>query len=254
MSLGSAVHAALRGWWHLPAQHRTPDAVAGAVAQHWSEAGFADTAMSQRWLLRAQQMVARYVAAETARWQAVRAAGIDQPRRVETSLPVRVREDLVLAGRPDRVDERPVPDDPSRTELVVVDYKTSRRRLDSGDARASRTLAIYAAAAEFVLRGPSTRVELHHLPTGDVAAWQHDVEARDRQVRRAVAVADDIVTAQTRADDEPVDEVFPPRVGPLCGWCDYRDSCPEGAAAAPAVAPWEALEPSSGSSGMIPDD
>jgi hypothetical protein len=248
MTLGSAVHAALRGWWHLPPEHRTPDVVAGAVAEHWSDAGFADPAMSRRWLHRAQQMVARYVGAETERWQLVQASGIDEPLRVETSLPVRVRADLVLAGRPDRVDERPLPGDPASTELVVVDYKTSRRPLDAGSARASRTLAIYAAAAEYVLHGPATRVELHHLPTGDITAWRHDVEARDRQVRRAVAVADDIARAEQRADDDPVDEVFPPRVGPLCGWCDYRDSCPEGAAAAPAVAPWEALEPRSGSS------
>lgn len=248
LSLGSAVHAALRGWWYLPPERRTPDVVAAAVAEHWSDAGFADAAMSRRWLRRAQQMVARYVRAETERWAVVQAAGIDQPRRVETLLPVRLRDDLVLAGRPDRVDERPMPDDPGRTELVVVDYKTSRRPLDAEAARASRTMAIYAAGAQSVLRRPATRVELHHLPTGDIVVWQHSAEARDRQVRRAAAVADDIAGAQERADDEPVDEVFPPRVGPLCGWCDYRDSCPEGSAAVPEVAPWEALEPSAGRS------
>lgn len=247
-SLGSAVHAALRGWWYLPPDRRTPDVVAATVAEHWSDAGFADTAMSHRWLARAQQMVARYVGEETERWAGVQACGIDQPRRVETSVSVRVRDDLVLAGRPDRVDERPVPAEPTRTELVVVDYKTSRRPLDADTARASRTLAIYAAAAEAVLRRPATRVELHHLPTGRIATWQHDVEARDRHLRRSVAVADDIATAEKRVDDDPVDQVFPPRVGPLCGWCDYRDSCPEGAAAVPAAAPWEALEPGTGTS------
>ena len=248
-TMGAAVHAALRGWWAESSVPRRSADVADDVERHWSDAGFADRDMSQRWLHRSQQMVARYVEAETARWATLLARGIDRPVRVETALPLRVRDDLVLAGRPDRVDERPVPGDPDRTELVVVDYKTAQRPLTDDDARASRTLAIYAAAAQAVLRRPATRVELHHVTTGRIARWQHDLSTRDRHVQRAVGVADDIVRAELRADTDPVDEVFPPRPGPLCGWCDYRDSCSDGAAAAPAVDPWAALEPTTGASG-----
>ena len=37
------------------------------------------------------------------------------------------------------------------------------------------------------------------------------------------------------------DEVFPPRTGPGCGWCDYQRSCPEGQAAVAPHRPWDAL-------------
>jgi hypothetical protein len=37
------------------------------------------------------------------------------------------------------------------------------------------------------------------------------------------------------------DEVFPPRTGPGCGWCDYQRSCPEGQAASAPHRPWDAL-------------
>ena len=73
-------------------------------------------------------------------------------------------------GRADRIDSRPGPDGP---ELVIVDYKTGRTGLDADDARGSQALALYAYAAERVFRRPCRRVELHHLPTGTVAAHEH---------------------------------------------------------------------------------
>ena len=36
-------------------------------------------------------------------------------------------------------------------------------------------------------------------------------------------------------------EVFPPRPGPSCAWCDYRRHCPEGTEAAPPRRPWDGL-------------
>jgi hypothetical protein len=40
-----------------------------------------------------------------------------------------------------------------------------------------------------------------------------------------------------------VDEVFGPRTGPICGWCDYRAHCSQGRAAAREKSGWAALEP-----------
>lgn len=243
LSLGGAVHRALAGWWaaprpdERPAPDRVADRVAEQVAdqvvQEWVDDGFRDAEQSQRWRERAQVWVHRYVSAETAR-----RVGIGDPVRVEATLSVRCSPTVALSGRPDRVDERPGPDGP---ELVVVDYKTSRRVPTQDDARASRTLAVYAAAAEAVLRRPALRVELHHLPSGQVVPWRHDREARDRQVQRAVAVAEECRDADARyaAGDH---QGFPARPGPLCAWCDYRVCCAEGAAAAEAAAPWAALE------------
>ena len=86
---------------------------------------------------------------------------------------------LAFNGRADRIDSRPGPDGP---ELVIVDYKTGRTGLDADDARGSQALALYAYAAERVFRRPCRRVELHHLPTGTVAAHEHTDESLARQV------------------------------------------------------------------------
>lgn len=242
-SLGAATHVALARWWLLGEEQRTPQRVADEVDKGWTDAGFADPAMSQRWRARARAMVAAYVDAETVRRQILHSHGLVEPRRVETSLYLRWDETLVLAGKPDRIDERPVGDD-GATELVVVDYKTGRHPPTESDARSSRTLALYAAAAEATLRRPSLRVELHHLPTGSITVWRHDETSRDRQVRRAAAVAGDCraVEEELRAGG-CADTLFPAQPGKLCVWCDFQASCPEGREVGPPVEPWAALEP-----------
>lgn len=234
LSLGAAVHVALARWWTLPVECRAPQAVAAVVDEVWTPDGFRDREQSDRWRARARTMVADYVEAETAR-----RTGLADPVRVEAAVALRCSPTVAVGGRPDRIDERPTGEG---TELVVVDYKTGRRGVSGDDARASRTLAIYAAAAEATLRRPATRVELHHLPTGSVAVWRHDVVARDRQVARSIDVAEECrrVEAEVAAGTSPP---FEPRPGPLCAWCDYRAACPEGAAAVPAAAPWAGLEP-----------
>jgi PD-(D/E)XK nuclease superfamily len=123
-----------------------------------------------------------------------------------------------------------------------VDYKTGRHLLTVDDARTSLPLALYALAAERVMRRPCRRVELHHLPTGRVLAWEHTPESLARQLRRAEDIA-----AECAAADELFrggadrDEVFPPRPGSACGWCDFRGRCPEGTAASEPRRPWDAL-------------
>jgi hypothetical protein len=244
-TLGAATHAALARWWQLADRERTPARVSAEVGSAWTVAGFADEAMSDRWRVRATAMVAAYVAAESERRAVLAPHGLAEPRRVEASVAMRVSDSVALMGRPDRVDERP---SSAGTELVVVDYKTSRRPLGEHDARTSRTLAVYAAAAEATLGTCATRVELHHLPTGEVQVWRHDRESRDRQVARAAAVAEECRAVEARLTaGEPSEQLFPPSPGPLCSWCDYRDSCPEGIGTGPAAQPWAGLEPDGGS-------
>jgi hypothetical protein len=88
-------------------------------------------------------------------------------------------------------------------------------------------------------------VELHHLPTGEVLAWSHTTESLARHLGRAEAIAEECAAADERMRDgltaDAYDEVFPPRPGPSCAWCDYRRHCPEGTEAAPAHRPWDGL-------------
>ena len=249
-TLGAATHLALARWWQLAEEERVPDRVAAEVESGWTDEGFADAAMSSRWRIRARDMVAAYVEAETRRREVLREAGLLEPRRVESSVTLRVGQWLALSGRPDRIDERPGPG--GGTQLVVVDYKTGRLAPTDDDARTSRTLALYAAAAEATLRRPALRVELHHLPTGTIAVWRHDEASRGRQVRRAAQVADDCRAVEADlADTGSADDLFPARPGKLCPWCDYQASCPEGIQTGPAVEPWAALEPDA-ATGPVP--
>jgi hypothetical protein len=117
--------------------------------------------------------------------------------------------------------------------------------LSVDDARSSLALAIYAIAAARVLRRDCRRVELHHLPSGQVIGWDHTPESLQRHLRRAEAVATECADADEAwrgplAADR-VDEVFPPRTSPGCGWCDFLRHCPEGQAAAVSRRPWDGL-------------
>ena len=229
-SLGAAVHNALAGWWRLPLAARSVAAAGRLVAGGWIDAGFADEAQSARYRQRAITMVEGYV------------AGLDpadEPVGVERTVATRT-DILAVSGRIDRLDAR-------AGQLVVVDYKTGRHLLTTDDARSSLALALYALAAGRVLRQPCRRVELHHLPSGQVLAWSHTDESLARHLGRA----EDIAGESARADElmrgglpaQRYDEVFPPRPSASCGWCDYLRSCPEGAAAAVTRRPWDGLGP-----------
>ncbi|NDU76090.1 DUF2800 domain-containing protein [Actinomadura sp. DSM 109109] len=240
-SVGASVHNALAGWWRLPVHERSPEAAGRLLARGWLTDGFRDEAQSARWRERAREMTERYV------------AGLDpsdEPLGVERTVATRT-DRIAVSGRIDRLDAR-------GSELVVVDYKTGRHVLTADDARGSLAMAIYAVAASRVLRRPCRRVELHHLPSGEVAVWEHTEESLARHIRRAeqiaaeAAAADEAYRAAAKGtgvprpregevDHAPHDEMFPPRPGNLCSWCDFARHCPEGREAAPRKEPWAAL-------------
>ena len=236
-SVGASVHNALAGWWRLPLDRRTPSVAGDLVDQGWINQGFADEAQSARQRVRARGMVEAYAATLDP---------ADEPRGVERTVATRT-DRIAVSGRIDRLDQRPFPEDvpADGTELVVVDYKTGRHLLTTDDARSSLALAVYAVAAARSLRRTCHRVELHHLPSGSVLAWEHTDDTLARHLRRA----EDIAAECAQADEafraglgpERYDEVFPPRVSPGCGWCDFRQHCPEGQAGSSSRKPWDAL-------------
>jgi putative RecB family exonuclease len=229
-TLGAVVHLALRALYDLPAPRRTPDAGAALVDRHWSSEGFRDADQAAQYRLRAREWVADYVAGPGAE---------ATPVAVEKWVSVPTRR-VIAEGRVDRLDRRTDAD--GRDELVVVDYKTGRRPTRD-DASRSPALALYALAARHTLRRPCTRVELHHLPSGEVGAAAHDEASLrdhlDRIEDGATAAAD--AAAVLDGGGEP-DVLFPARPAPRCGACDVRRHCPEGRAAAPESEPWASLE------------
>jgi RecB family exonuclease len=236
-SLGASVHTALAAWWRLPPGGRTVTAAGDLLERGWIGLGYADDAQSLAYRGWARDMVERYVR---------RLDPAFEPIGVERTVATRT-ERIAVSGRIDRLDDRAA--DGGR-ELVVVDYKTGRQLLTVDDARASLPLALYALAAERVMRRRCHRVELHHLPTGAVLAWEHTAEALARQLGRAEDIAAECAAADDQhpagLDPDGIDRVFPPRPGYLCGWCDYQQHCPEGLAATQPRKPWDALAEISG--------
>ena len=232
-SLGASIHNALAGWWRLPAGQRTVAAAGRLVEQGWIDEGFADQAQSAWHREQAAGMIERYVA---------ELDPADEPLGVERTVATRT-DRIAVSGRIDRLDWRPAED--ADAELVVVDYKTGRHLLTVQDARSSMALALYALAAGRALRRPCRRVELHHLPSGQVLAWSHSEESLARHLARAEGIAAECAAADEQMRDglpaDRYDEVFPPRPGAACGWCDYLRHCPEGAAAAATRRPWDGL-------------
>ncbi len=230
-SLGTAVHLAMSDWWALEPRERTPAAAARRVMARWRPEGFRDDEQSARWRQQAADETAAYVETQDP---------ASEPLGVERTVAARTGR-LAVSGRIDRLDDRD-------GELVVVDYKTSRRPLGEDDARTSLPLAIYAVGAATVFRRPCHAVELHHVPTGQVQRHDATPQSLQRKLDEADSIAADLVRAdavyrEDGPDGERTTTTFAPRTGPLCSWCDFRPACPEGRAAAPQKAPWSVLEP-----------
>ncbi|MDA3626216.1 PD-(D/E)XK nuclease family protein [Saccharopolyspora sp. WRP15-2] len=225
-TLGAVVHNALRAYFDLRADQRSPERASALVREHWKSDGFADPEQAADFRGRAQEWVRGYVAELPAG---------ETPLAVErwVSAPV---GSIIAEGRVDRIDER-------HGELVVVDYKTGRFGLQISDARDSLALGLYALAVRKQFHRTCRRVELHHLPSGTVASWEHTAESlaelRDR--------AEQLAAEFQRAADELAlggdpESLFPVRTGRHCSWCDFRSHCPEGRQAAPDLPSWSALE------------
>jgi putative RecB family exonuclease len=230
-SLGTSVHTALASWWRWPARERTPDRGAGLVRQGWVREGYRDDAQSGEVRERAAAWVRSYLADVDPRTEPL---GVERTVSAPTAA-------LVLSGRVDRIDERP------DGSVVVVDYKTGRRPPADDDARGSLALGVYAVAAARTLRRPCAVVELHHLPSGTVAAASHGPQGLDRKVAEAESIAREARAAdEAYAQGDTGEARFPARPSSMCSWCDFRGVCAEGRAAAPQRDPWDAVLPDAG--------
>lgn len=226
-TLGAVVHNALRAFFDLPLGKRTPETGAALVSTHWKSDGFADEEQAAMYRERARGWVADYLSGADV---SIDPVGLER----WVSAPAGT---IVAEGRVDRIDDR-------FGELVIVDYKTGRAALTTDDARGSQALAMYAIATTRTLRRQCRKVELHHLPTGQVAVWEHTDESLARHQARAEETADELqlATDTFEAGGDP-DVLFPPQVGRQCSWCDFRRHCPEGQAAGPPTTPWGMLPP-----------
>jgi len=231
-TLGAVVHLALRALFERPPAERTGAVAAALVDRYWSSEGFRDDRQAAAYRARARDWVADYVTEMLDRDEPDEEPAVGLERWVSVST-----GRVVAEGRVDRIDRR-------GDELVIVDYKTGRHRPTPADAAASPALALYAVATERTLRRTCRQVELHHLPSGEVAGWRHDEASLAAHVRRAEETASELAAAgDALAAGADPDALFPARPGPRCAGCPMRRSCPEGRAVGPEAQAWAMLVP-----------
>jgi RecB family exonuclease len=231
-TLGAVVHLALRALFERSPAERSGAAAAALVDRYWSSEGFRDDRQAAAYRMRARDWVSDYVTEMLDRDEPDEEPAVGLERWVSVST-----GRVVAEGRVDRIDRR-------GDELVIVDYKTGRHRPTPADAAASPALALYAVATERTLRRTCRQVELHHLPSGEVARWRHDEASLAGHVRRAEETAGELAAAaDALAAGADPDALFPARPAPRCAGCPMRRSCPEGRAVGPEAQAWAMLVP-----------
>jgi putative RecB family exonuclease len=111
----------------------------------------------------------------------------------------------------------------------IHDYKTSSGRPPSeADLRKDRQLTIYRMA--IARRYPDAReirLVWHYLVWGLKLTSDRTPDEIERQRRHMIGLIDTIEATKE----------YPPKVTALCGWCEYRDICPEFAGPEPPAKP-----------------
>ena len=240
-SLGSSAHIALSKWFDLEIDQRTSEAGVALVARSWVSDGFRDESQSEMWQHRVADMVATYL------------KGVDptvEPIARERQVAF-TSESLAMAGKVDRVD---LEHDGDGEHAVVIDYKTGKHILTDDDARTSLALAAYVLGVRRTLKKRCFRVELHHLPSNQVASFEHTEESLARHLSRANSIGREAQSASQEFATidqaiqngeaqaiEKADALFPARAGALCGWCDMCRWCETGQQAAALKQSWSGL-------------
>lgn len=219
-SMGAAVHNVLREWWTKPLDERTTQVGEVLLTKFWRTDGFKDDEQAERSFVRAKAWITNYLKTVDIN---------DEPRGLERTVSA-TTETLSISGRVDRIDERD-------GELVIVDYKTGRNAPEVDDVASSLALAIYAVGAARTMRMKCTKVELHHLPSETVVAYDHSPESLNRHIKRAESIAREVQAEALKPESE---SNYRPNPSVLCGYCDFARICPD-ASVEPAK-PWAVIE------------
>ncbi len=209
---GTTAHLALQHLFDLPSGQRTPERLYDLFREVWADLRssdefsglFEDADEERQWGIESLALLANYFT-------------LEDPARIEPFGRERdMTEDLdgiVIRGILDRIDELPT------GELVITDYKTGKAPPERYALPSFFALKIYALLIRkqldrtpvelrlLYLNGPT----LYRLPVAD-----QQLDAMERQLRA-------LWSAIERALER---DLFPPRAGPLCDWCAFKDICP----------------------------
>jgi putative RecB family exonuclease len=161
-----------------------------------------------------------------------RTAGVE----LLVTYPLDPERDLHLKGYIDRLV------DLGGGHYEIHDYKTGRRTPTQADVDRDRQLALYQMAVTQQLPDvASMRLVWHYLASGKMLVSTRSPDQL-RQLREDVIALIETIERATAAGD------LPPRVSPLCAWCEYKPVCPAWGGS-PALAGPDAISASGPSAG-----
>jgi RecB family exonuclease len=197
-TVGTAVHFVLQQFFRLPVEERTPECLLALFDQRWASLSPRYRRMpgAEELRQRARRQLEAFATREDLR---------ARPLLLEPYLEVALAPDVVLFGRPDRVDEEP------DGSLHVIDYKTGEppQEVDAGQLR------LYAIMVQKGLGRPVSRASFWYLEGGQVWTAAVTAEALAQAEAEAVALAREMQGAAS----------FPGRVGPHCARCPFLYAC-----------------------------
>lgn len=243
---GTLVHSVLEHVFELPAAERTVDAAVRLLPERWSVLAeerpelvemieASDDLDDVTWLEGAAELVERWFELEDPQ----RLEPAERELYVETEI-----EGLTLRGIVDRLDVA------ADGAMRVVDYKTGRSPREGFEAKALFQMKFYALVL-WRLRGEIPKVlQLVYLGDRQVVRYVPDEQDLRGMERNVKAVWAAVQRAAETGD-------WRPRRSRLCGWCDFRDLCPEFGGTPPPLpegAALLALRPEASGQVVVGDD
>lgn len=210
---GTTAHLALERLFALPADERTPERLYDLFRTSWEELKpgefadlFSDEAEERAWGIESLEILARYFALEDPARLEPRAREMDMTETIGH---------MTIRGILDRMEEGP-------DGLIITDYKTGKAPPERYAISAFFALKIYALLIRIREGVTPAALKLMYLG-GDKGPTVYEIPVNDAQLDAMERHLEALWSAIERAIER---ETFPPRPGPLCNWCSYRDICP----------------------------
>ena len=220
---GTLVHEVLEKIFDLAPQDRNLDFATGLFAEAWINLCEADETAARTLLpdgddLPEPSTVAQMIV-EPARplletYFAMEDPATLEPHAREMALSATLDSGLTIRGFVDRVDR-------SATGLIrIVDYKTGKSPSAGFETKAMFQMRFYALAWWRLTGELPELLQLMFLGNAEFVRYSPDASDLEATERKILAIRDAISLAADRGD-------FRPTPSRLCGWCDFKQLCPE---------------------------